>query len=578
MSDRGRSSLPLLLVFTLLMLTSAAASGASGIRSLDADFLLGKKALRAPLPTQVFTPPDTAQLPAQPFEGLLTLDAKTGSSRIKTLVDTYRISRDKSLNVTTLPPFSFEYVSDGPVLIPVKREPQRSTHPYWEIILEPGRTWTDEADEGWSRAALPFALKEKNQNCTHNGLMTFLYKPDGAISRVAWQITSETCLYLKVNLWGTLDADYSPGPVPASGELVSAWRNEVKNRLPVRPFSSLALDYPGLDPAAFEPSGVADASVYGLVLGGIHYRSECPTRYGPYPFCDVLDLPSYSLAKSLFAGLTYLLVNTRWPEFSAIPIASLVPECKLPDGRWDQVLPAHLVNMTTGNYGSDEFNADEDNAQSAFFLAESHAARLRFSCETWPGQSPAGKKWVYHSSDTYLLGVAMNNFLKQKLGDGADIHRSLLYPELFQPLGLSPVLQWAQRTYDNASQPLTGYGLILHSDDLARIALALNTGSVIGKALAATDFDSAMFRSGGPWPAPPGTQGLAYSNGFWGIEVSSWIDCPSATWLPFMSGFGGLVVVLLPAGGVYYFFTDSNQHSFRNAIVEANKALNFCKE
>ena len=45
-----------------------------------------------------------------------------------------------------------------------------------------------------------------------------------------------------------------------------------------------------------------------------------------------------------------------------------------------------------------------------------------------------------------------------------------------------------------------------------------------------------------------------------------------------MSGYGGIAVALLPKGSVYYFFTDSDQHGFRKAVVEANKALNFCKE
>jgi hypothetical protein len=323
---------------------------------------------------------------------------------------------------------------------------------------------------------------------------------------------------------------------------------------------------------------MADASVYGLVLNDVHYRSECPTRYGPYPFCDVLDLPSYSLAKSVLAGLAYLLLSNRWPEFAAIPVSRLVPECRLADQRWDEVTAAHLVNMTTGNYRSAVFNADEDNDMGAFFTAETHADKLRFSCEAWPRQSSAGTQWVYHTTDTYLLGVAMNNFLKQKLGDEADIHRDLLYPEIFEPLDLSPVLSWSQRTYDDRAQPFTGYGLIFYSDDLVRIALALNSDSSIRTTLAATDFATAMFRAGAPWPAPPGPQGLAYSLGFWGVDAAGWIDCSTATWIPFMSGYGGIVVALLPNGGVYYFFTDSNQHGFRKAAVEANKALNFCKE
>jgi len=172
----------------------------------------------------------------------------------------------------------------------------------------------------------------------------------------------------------------------------------------------------------------------------------------------------------------------------------------------------------------------------------------------------------------------MNNFLKQKLGPGADIYRDLLYPEILETLDLSPLLQWTQRTYDGASQPFTGYGLVFHSDDLARLALALNTDTGVSRMLAATEFDSAMFRTASPWPKPPSGNGLAYSNGFWGVDASGWVGCSEATWIPFMSGYGGIAVTLLPGGGVYYFFTDSNQHTFRKAVVEADKVLNYCKE
>ena len=115
-----------------------------------------------------------------------------------------------------------------------------------------------------------------------------------------------------------------------------------------------------MNPSAFEPPGIEDVSVYGFIMDGIHYRSVCPTRYGPYPFCEVLDLPSYSLSKSVFAGLAYLLLIQQWPEFSDMTVASLVPECNLDDKRWEKVTANHLVNMKTGLYESADFEKDED--------------------------------------------------------------------------------------------------------------------------------------------------------------------------------------------------------------------------
>lgn len=547
---------------------------------LSTEFLLGDELLHSPVATDAFKPPEGASPPAQVFKGLLILDDNSTLNRKEVLVDSFGVANEERWKLTTLPPFSFEYVSDGEAIIPVQRAPQRSGHPYWEIILEPGRVWADVTDNGWSRAALPFALKEKNQNCTHNGLMTFLYKNNGSISRVVWQITSETCLYLKLNLWGVVKAQYQPQPLTESGDIVSAYRHEMANRLPVERVSALNEKYPAVNPSAFEPPGLDDVSVYGFIMDDIHYRSDCPTRYGPYPFCEVLDLPSYSLSKSVFAGLAYLLLTQRWPEFSEMAVARLIPECNLDDNRWQKVTTSHLVDMKTGLYQSADFEKDEDSPEmTTFFLAESHDQKLRFSCEAWPKKSAAGTVAVYHTTDMYLLGVAMNNFLREKLGQQADIYDDLLYKHYLGQLQLSPLSRWTQRTYDEHAQPFAGYGLMFHADDIARIAASLNSDSGLNQKLAKAGLDAAMFRGSNYSTDFTNQHGeVVYRNGFWGFDEADRIDCPVETWVPFMSGYGGIVVAMFPNGSVYYYFSDSGRHAFKNAAAEANKALNYCKE
>jgi hypothetical protein len=559
----------------------AVSSGqASTGRYLSAEFLLGKQPLQTPLATLAFTPPEGISTPAQAFEGRLTVEANSALNRIEVLVDSFELVSEKRWKLTTLPTLSFDYVSDGKAIIPLQREPQRTNHPYWEIILEPGRVWSESIDKGWSRAALPFALKEKNQNCTHQGLMTFLYKDNGSVSRLAWQVTSETCRYLKIDLWGMAEVQYQPHSVPEAEVIVSAYRNERANRLPVKPISTLVEDYPLVNPSAFEPPGIEDLSVYGFVIDGIHYRSECPTRYGPYPFCDAISLPSYSLAKSVFAGLGYLLLTKRWPEFADTTVAELIPECILDDNRWQQVTTSQLVNMTTGLYESADFEKDETATEmQTFFLAESHEQKIRFSCEAWPKKSVAGTVAVYHTTDTYLLGTAMNNFLKKKLGRQADIYTDLVHKHLSKHLKLSPLSRWTQRTYASHEQAFTGYGLIFLADDIAKIAASLNSDSSLSQSLTGAGFDAAMFRGEKhtiAWTSRYGDS--AYSNGFWGFDIAKFIDCPVATWIPFMSGYGGNVVAMFPNDSVYYYFSDSGQQSFQKAAIEANKALNYCKE
>lgn len=547
--------------------------------SLSAAFLLGDGALTSPVATSAFARPPGASSQVQAFSGLLSLDMNDSPNQIRVLVDRYGVVGEQGWKLATLPSFSFQFVGDGHALISVQRVPQRSDHPYWEVIPAPGKRWVEKADGGWTRAALPFALKEKNQNCIHNGLMTFLYQADGRVSRVAWQITSETCQYLKIDMWGVSAGDYEPRPVKDSEELIASYRREVSRRLPVQPLQRLAEVYPGVNPAVLVNAQTADTSAYGFVIDGTHYRNTCPTRYGPYPFCDQLILPSYSLAKSVFGGLGYLLLTRRWPEFAEQSVTDLVPECDVEDRRWQGVTTRNLVNMKTGLYDSSDFNHDEDDEKmQAFFIAESHADKLRFSCQAWSKKSDPGKIAVYHTTDTYLLGVAMNRFLKSKAGPQADIH-SYLYERLFKPLGLSPLAQWTQRTDDPVAQPFTGFGLIFLAEDIAKIAAHLADDASRDQNLPGPEVEATMFRGAGVTvDFTSGRTPYAYRNGVWGIDFGRPLGCRAATWIPFMSGYGGIVVAMFPNDSVYYQFTDGGHSSFKNVAIEANKAINYCQE
>jgi hypothetical protein len=129
-----------------------------------------------------------------------------------------------------------------------------------------------------------------------------------------------------------------------------------------------------------------------------------------------------------------------------------------------------------------------------FFLAEDHAEKVRFSCEIWPKRSEAGTIPVYHSTDHYLLGVAMSNFLKQKLGPQSDVFNNLVTGRFLKELKLSPLTAWTQRTYDSYEQPFTAFGLIFYADDIARIALTLNSKSPLNRNLEMRGLNAALFK------------------------------------------------------------------------------------
>jgi hypothetical protein len=226
-------------------------------------------------------PSADAKPPTNIFEGRLKLIAQRGAG-FDVLKDAFGDAIANDGAAKTLPPFDFAFVQSGDALIPVRRGAIPSPHPEWEFILEPGRVWDEPGDNGMTRATLPFMLEERNANCMHNGMLTFLFGQGGKISDVAYEIASETCFYFKFNMWGQSAAAYLPQKVADADEIRAVYAREVAQRLPTRPIGQLAHDFPGVRPAEFgSPSEVpaADMTLYGVVANGVNYVSGCASVF-----------------------------------------------------------------------------------------------------------------------------------------------------------------------------------------------------------------------------------------------------------------------------------------------------------
>ena len=433
-----------------------------------------------PLDYTHYALPAAAAMPSNQFQGRLVLNGEASGGSFTEHVDTFRYTGSADSPHKHLPEFDFELVQTGSHIVPVRRDAVANSHAYWEFVLLPGRVWDETGDNGYSRVALPFALQQKNANCMHNGVMSFLFKNDGSVSKVAYQIASETCLYFKADLWGLLSAGYTPQAVNGAAALVAGYQAEVAARTPVKPLSALAQDYPGTDPADFATPNSKDpqhVSLVGFVIDGTHYTGGCASRRGSYPYCEALVVPSYSSAKSVFAGLAMMRLEQQYPGTFAQPIASHVPACAA-NGNWGDVSFGNALDMATGNYALAGYMSDEGAVHTnGLFLAETHAAKIDYSCTYYSRKAAPGSKWVYHTSDTYLLGTAMNVHLRGQQGSSADIFTDTLWSDILLPLGVSRTADFSRRTYDAAQQPFTGWGLMWLRDDVAKIAGYLATGT-----------------------------------------------------------------------------------------------------
>jgi len=568
----------------MLSLASPYPAFASSAAPLDAAYLESGKVAGKPFAMGRYGPSHDAVEATTAFNHRLRI-AGNRELQVTIVADPFGILADDGEPVS-LPVFDFTFVHDRGALLPTVRTPVANNHALWEWIVSPGRVWR-EPGEPVNRAMIPFALMERNANCLHYGILTFLYD-EQHVSQAATQISSETCRYLQFNAHGLHRVT---GVEPISGVdgvepamTIRARDRELAARLPTRPIAALATDHPGTDPAAFgnaDEVPPASMTAYGIVIDGIHYGSACRTRHGPYPNCDDMPLPSYSLAKSMVASLALMRAEWLYPGARNAGIRDYVEACR-DKLAWRGVTIRQALDLATGNYRSDKYERDEDRAiNSDFFIADTHQAKIRHACNTYRRKAEPGTRWVYHTSDTYLAGTALAGFLREQGDPDADLYDDLIVRPLWQPLALSPLIEETRRTYDDERQPFTGWSLALLRDDIARIGLFLNRdggridgATVLDPAL----FDAAMQRDPDDRGLATGVPGLRYNAGFWAYDVAPHVGCPEPVYVPLMSGYGGIIVTLFPNDMVYYYVSDGGTHRWLAAAREAHRLRSFCKD
>ncbi len=551
-------------------------------RELGSAVLLGNAALAAPVPLAAFAPAADARPAASRFRGRLTFEVKDADAGFRLLRDSLQLAAGQDPGYRRPPRFDFTFVQVDDRLVPTRRGSQGSDDPWWEWIVQPGRVWSEAADGGRSRAAIPFALEERNANCMHNGVLTFLYGPGNEVSQVVYQVSQETCAYFQFDAWGRARARYEPGDVPDAAAVAQSYERERASRLPVRPLTALADAYQGAIPGEFGsgaevPPG--EMTAFGVVADGVHYVGGCDTRQGPYPFCDELLLPSYSVAKTVAAGLGLMRLELLDSSARTARVTDYLPECAAAGG-WDGVTFDHLIDMATGRYDSAVREADEDASNSsAFFLDDTHAGKLKFACTRYPHKEPPGRRWVYHTTDTYLLGAALQSWWRRRHGPSADVFDDVLVRGIWEPLALSPPARTTRRTYDAAAQPFFGWGLALTRDDVAKLAtfVGRDRGFHDGRPLVATEELAAALQLRAADPGLPAAgPDFRYNNGLWAWRMGDLPGCPEPVWIPFMSGYGGITIALFPNGIGYYYFSDGGTFRWRRAALAAHAIRSFC--
>jgi hypothetical protein len=413
---------------------------------------------------------------------------------------------------------------------------------------------------------------------------------------------------MKFDLWGMSQASYTPEPIAQKEALRLGHAAELSQRMLSKPMASLASDFPqsGVVVSAFATAyrHPENITTYGVIINDVNYSSGCPTRSGQYAFCEDMRLPSYSIAKSVFAGTALMRLGQLYGTnvYSEL-IKNHIPS-QFVQGNWNATTFNNTSDMATGNYNVDGYEADEDSlTMDKFLVDESLEAKLADAFAFKQNAALPGTKWVYQSSATFVLTQAMNAYLREHTGKQADIF-NLICDDVYKPLHFSRGALTTIRTSNSRTGAPSGYyGLFLNKDDIGKIGNFLNNGSgIIGgsQILEPTRLKEALFRvpyAGevgvpilgtssasalgpsqlGSKNAPPANT-RRYAHGFWGKQVTP-TEFPQYQcdfWVSLMAGYGGNIVAMVPNGVTFYIFSDGYEFPWVGAVGEIAKLKLLC--
>lgn len=522
----------------------------------------------SPLPNQAFYP-DAGAGAAPELCGVL----RVAQARMRTRPDLARPRIDRR-DARLFPGIELAFVTLGDILVPLERgrivaeQKPGKTPSYWCVIPQFGRVWRMPEDRGWSRAAFPLMLVNDLENHAHQGLAMFRYR-QGRVSGLEFQFVQQTSPYrLRQHFiaWGAAAAQWSGSGVADPAKHRDLARAELARRLPHKPWDDLARRVPAGTLAGF--GGPVDEKwrvQTALIRDGILYHQEAPTPCGNYPYPLEMRFGVRSVMKSIGAPLALLrLAEVYGPYVLDLRIGDYV------DGlhpKYQRVRFIDAANLATGFGGTGSWKThpndprdgypDED--YDAWYTARSHAAKMRHLARSLPYPWEPGTVVRYRDQDFYLLGVALDRFVKSARGRGADLWE-MLESEVLQPIGIAQAP--AVRTREAAGRRgvvwlSAGYYPTL--DDLGKIALLYQSLGAAGgrqilhrgltEALLGAREALAQSSDGSPGcgavSAPGSDMGALYRMGF---HFTPYVGATSGRrhYLPTMWGAGESEVILYP--------------------------------
>jgi CubicO group peptidase (beta-lactamase class C family) len=419
--------------------------------------------------------PGHGSLAAPPFRGRLRL-AQTTMQFKPELANPLVGGRDARL----FPGLHLDFHTLDDVLVPLQRgqiTTPADSPSYWSLIPQFGHVWRESGDEnGWSRAAFPLMLVNDLENHAHQGLASFRYR-GGEVSELRFQFVQQTAPYLLKQhflAWGCAQVEFSE--LPAEGETA---RRELASRLPSRPWADLISRVePGTLDGFGGPLDPKWTVATALVRDGTLYYDVSQTPCGAYPYPLEMRFGVRSIMKSIAAPLSLLrLAQVHGPDVLTLKIGKYVAGLH---PKFDSVSLIDAANMATGFGGTGTLRTRPNDFEDGYleadydgwYTAASHEEKIAHMAK-WLGPYPwdPGTVTRYRDHDFYVLGAAVDAFLKSVRGPDADAW-DMLCDEVFGPIGI-PAAPATRTREPGGRRGLLWFnaGYFPTLDDIAKIAL-----------------------------------------------------------------------------------------------------------
>ena len=209
---------------------------------------------------------------------------------------------------------------------------------------------------------------------------------------------------------------------------------------------------------------------------------------------------SLSVAKSVTSTLVGAAIKDGYIKSVDDFVTDYIPDLK--GSAYDSVKIRHLLTMTTGirwneNYtdpDGDIARLSTDSIEQGMNATVSYMRRL-------PAEAEPGKKWVYSTGETHLLGVLVSAATHQTLSH-------YLSSKIWIPYGMEQTATWR---LDRTGQEMAGCCLQMTLPDFARFGqFVLEDGRINGKSIVPDGWFKTATKIQVPlWP------GGGYGYGWW---------------------------------------------------------------